>query len=127
MSETLRSAREHKTGDGDQMVWNWADGKRRVEVFVTRGCPACEPTVALVRQLAHGECEVVVHDVHTSGVDRARGYGVNAFPAVVVDGRLAQCCETSGPCSGDVEALRAAITGTESQLTQGRDGRYEFR
>jgi glutaredoxin 3 len=72
--------------------------KRQVEVF-TAGCPICEPTVALVEELAGSDCEVTVHDLreHEQGVERARRYGITTVPAVVVDGRLAACCERPGP------------------------------
>ncbi|MCH7646924.1 MAG: glutaredoxin, partial [Nitrospinae bacterium] len=61
--------------------------KRQVEVF-TAGCPLCEDAVALVKGLACPSCEVVVHDLRADGeaVSRARRFGVNAVPAVVVDG-----------------------------------------
>ncbi len=85
--------------------------RRQVEVF-TAGCPLCEDTVALVKGLACPSCEVVVHDLRADGeaVSRARGYGVNAVPAVVVDGRLAECC-TQGAV--DEETLREAGVGVE--------------
>ena len=81
--------------------------KRQVEVF-TAGCPICEPTVALVRELACPDCEVTVVDLREQGVEKARGYGVKTVPAVVVDGRLAACCDQGGP---DREQLRAAGIG----------------
>lgn len=70
--------------------------KRQVEVFVA-GCPLCKEVATLVKGLACPSCEVVVHDLRADGeaVRRARGYGVNAVPAVVVDGRLAECCTRS--------------------------------
>ncbi len=83
--------------------------KRKVEVF-TAGCPLCDEAVALVKQIACLSCEVVVHDLRAGGEaeGRARSYGVNAVPAVVVDGLLAECC-TQGPV--DEETLRAAGVG----------------
>ncbi len=83
--------------------------RRQVEVF-TAGCPLCEDAVALVKGLACPSCEVVVHDLRAGGeaVSRARRFGVNAVPAVVVDGRLAECC-TRGAV--DEETLREAGIG----------------
>jgi hypothetical protein len=92
------------------MVRNWAGGKRQVEVF-TAGCPSCDETVSLVRELARHDCEVTIHDVRTSGIEKAIAYGIKELPAVVVDGRLAPCCQMNGPCSGDVATLRAACAG----------------
>ncbi len=85
--------------------------KRQVEVF-TAGCPLCEDAVALVKGLACPSCEVVVYDLRADGeaVSRARRFGVNAVPAVVVDGRLAECC-TRGAV--DEETLREAGVGVE--------------
>ncbi len=87
------------------------EARRQVEVF-TAGCPLCEDAVALVKGLACPSCEVVVHDLRAGGeaVSRARGFGVNAVPAVVVDGRLAECC-TRGAVSE--ETLREAGVGVE--------------
>ena len=83
--------------------------KRKVEVF-TAGCPLCDEAVALVKQIACPSCEVVVHDLRAGGEaeGRARSLGVNAVPAVVVDGRVAECC-ARGPV--DEETLRQAGLG----------------
>jgi hypothetical protein len=66
--------------------------KRHVEVF-TAGCAICEPTVELVRELACPDCEVTVHDVRQTGVEKAQEYGVTRLPTVVVDGQIARCCQ----------------------------------
>lgn len=83
--------------------------KRQVEVF-TAGCPLCEEAVALVKGLACPSCEVVVHDLRADGeaVSRARGYGVNAVPAVVIDGQLVECCVRG---TVEEETLRASGIG----------------
>ncbi len=80
--------------------------KRQVEVF-TAGCPVCEPAVQLVKELAYPDCEITVHDLREAGIERAREYGVKTVPAVVVDGRLAACCEGGGP--GREQLLAAGI------------------
>ena len=77
--------------------------KRQVEVF-TAGCPVCEPAVAIVNELACPDCEVTVYDLHESGADKAAAYGLNRVPAVVVDGRIAACCESGGVNRTDLEA-----------------------
>lgn len=82
--------------------------KRKVEVF-TAGCGLCDETVALVEQLACGSCDVSVHDMHEATVaSKARQYGVHSVPAVVIDGKLADCCSGAGP---QEHALRAAGLG----------------
>lgn len=81
--------------------------KRRVEVF-TAGCPACDDTVDLVKQTAWPSCDVAVFDMNDSDVARrAKGLGIRTVPAVVVDGKLLDCC-----ANGVTEAaLRGAGVG----------------
>ena len=81
--------------------------KRQVEVF-TAGCPVCDPAVQLVNELACPDCEVTVHDVREAGAEKARQYGIKTVPAVVINGRIAQCCENAGP---EREQLQAAGVG----------------
>jgi glutaredoxin 3 len=82
--------------------------KRKVEVF-SAGCPACNDAIALVRQTACPSCEVSVLDMNDANVARrAKGLGVRSVPAVVIDGKLADCCGGRGP---DEATLRAAGLG----------------
>jgi thioredoxin-like negative regulator of GroEL len=82
--------------------------KRMVEVF-SAGCPACEDTIELVNKLACPSCEVSVLDMNDAAVARrARDLGIRSVPAVVVDGKLADCCAGRGPKES---ALRAAGIG----------------
>jgi len=84
--------------------------KRKVEVF-SAGCSVCDETIALVQSLACGSCDVVVHDMHQPEVAAiAKRYGVHSVPAVVVDGKLANCCAGRGP---EEHALRAAGIGVQ--------------
>lgn len=86
--------------------------KRIVEVFVA-GCPCCEDAVNLVQSLACDSCDVQVRDMRSdkTAQSKAKEYGVKRVPAVVVDGRLAGCCE------GGVQAetLRALGVGTQAR------------
>lgn len=82
--------------------------RRKIEVF-SAGCPACEEAVKLVNRVACPSCEVSVLDMRDPNVaGRARGLGVRSVPAVVIDGRLADCCAGRGP---DEATLRAAGLG----------------
>ncbi len=82
--------------------------RRKVEVF-SAGCACCEEAVAVVERLACPSCEVEVLDMRDpAAARRARALGVRSVPAVVVDGRLADCCAGRGP---DEETLRAAGLG----------------
>lgn len=66
--------------------------KRTVEVF-TAGCPVCDEAVEAVRGLVCESCDLQVHDMRTQPAQaKARQYGVNRVPAVVVNGQLADCC-----------------------------------
>jgi protein-disulfide isomerase len=78
-------------------------GKRRVEVF-TAGCPLCDETVKLVKELACPSCEVTVCDLREKGMEKAREYGVNSVPTVVVDGKIAECCARKKPNREDLKA-----------------------
>ncbi len=81
---------------------------RKIEIFGA-GCPVCEKARALVERLACPSCTVEVLDMHDPSVaERAKEYGIRSVPAVVVDGRLAQCCAGRGP---DEATLRAAGIG----------------
>lgn len=84
------------------------NARPQVEVF-SAGCPACEETVQLVRELASPSCEVSVLDMNEPAVaQRARQLGIRSVPAVAIDGTLADCCAGRGP---DAEVLRAAGLG----------------
>ena len=82
--------------------------KRVVEVF-SAGCPACQETTNLVNRLACASDEVSVLDMKEASVaSRAKGLGIRSVPAVVIDGRLADCCQGRGP---DEAILKAAGLG----------------
>jgi len=82
--------------------------KRKIEVF-SAGCSACEAAVALVKRLACASCGVEVLDMRDSAAaDRAKQYGIKRVPAVVVDGKLAECCGGNGVSEA---SLRAAGIG----------------
>ncbi len=82
--------------------------KRQVEVF-SAGCGACQETIDLINQIACPSCEVTVHDMNDAGVaKRAKGLGIRSVPAVVINGKLADCCAGRGPDAG---TLRAAGLG----------------
>lgn len=85
------------------------DTTRKIEVF-SAGCTVCEDTIALINEIACPSCEVQILDMHKPEVSKkARQYDIRSVPAVVVDGRLADCCAGRGP---DEAQLRAAGIGT---------------
>jgi glutaredoxin len=85
--------------------------KRQVEVF-SAGCAACEETIEMIRRIACESCEVIVHDMRDAKVaQKAKQYGISSVPAIVIDGKLADCCAGRGP---NESVLRAAGLGTPS-------------
>lgn len=82
--------------------------KRKIEVF-SAGCPACEETIALINQIACPSCEIEVLDMRQKEVaTKARQYGIRSVPAVVIDGKLADCCSGRGV---QASALRSGGLG----------------
>ncbi len=79
--------------------------RRKIEVF-SAGCPVCEDTVELVNRTACPSCEVSVLDMKDPGVaSRARSLGIRSVPAVVIDGKLADCCAGRGPDEATLRTL----------------------
>ena len=82
---------------------------RTVEVF-SAGCPACKEAISLVNRIACPSCEVRILEMKDVGVaQRAKQLGITRVPAVVVNGKLADCCSGAGPTE---EALRADGVGS---------------
>lgn len=71
--------------------------KRTVEVF-TAGCPCCDDAVKAVQAAACPSCDVQILDMRADKAAQAKAkqYGINSVPAVVINGQLADCCR-SGP------------------------------
>ena len=82
--------------------------KRKVEIF-SAGCPVCQETIDLVNRIACPSCDVTVLDMKDTAIaDRAKTLGVRSVPAVVIDGKIADCC--TGPSISEA-ALRAEGIG----------------
>lgn len=82
--------------------------KRKIEIF-SAGCPACDETIEMVNHLACLSCDVEVLDMRQQDVaSKAKEYGIKSVPAVVIDGKLADCCMGRGV---DEATLRAAGVG----------------
>jgi glutaredoxin 3 len=81
---------------------------RTVEIF-SAGCAACTDVIDMVQQAACLSCDVTVLDMRDPAVARqAKDLGIRSVPAVVIDGRLAECCTGRGP---DLATLRTAGLG----------------
>jgi glutaredoxin len=82
--------------------------KRKVEVF-SAGCPVCNDAVEMVKRIACRDCEVNELDMNDSEVAKqAKSLGIQSIPAIVIDGKLADCCTGRGP---DEASLKAAGLG----------------
>ena len=73
------------------------ENKRSIEVF-SAGCAVCEETIALIKRIACESCDITIHDMRQKEVvARANQLGIRTVPAVVIDGKLADCCSNRGP------------------------------
>ena len=82
--------------------------KRKIEIF-SAGCSVCQETIDMVKRNACQSCGITVLDMGDTNVaDRARQLGIRSVPAVVIDGKLADCCAGRGP---DEATLKAAGLG----------------
>lgn len=83
-------------------------GTHKVEVF-SAGCAVCKDAVELVKRLSGASADVTVQDMNDMKVvQRAKQLGIRTVPAVVIDGKLADCCKSGGLEEG---VLRAAGLG----------------
>ena len=70
--------------------------RRKIEVL-TAGCPCCTEALQLVEFLAGTEHDIEIRDMHDAAVAvAAASYGIRRLPAVVIDGRIADCCAGRG-------------------------------
>lgn len=82
--------------------------KRKIEIF-SAGCPVCQEAIATIMDNACASCAVSILDMNDSAVSsRAKNLGIKSVPAIVIDGKLADCCAGRGP---DIEALKTAGIG----------------
>ncbi len=82
--------------------------KRKIEIF-SAACPACDDAIQLVRKIACSSCEIEILDMQQNEIaEKAKQYGVRTVPAIVIDGRLADCCSGRGV---DEATLRASGVG----------------
>ncbi len=84
------------------------NNKRKIEIF-SAGCSVCDETIAMVNEIVCESCEIEVLNMQQADVAaKAKEYGVVSVPAIVVNGKLADCCTGRGV---DKDTLRAAGVG----------------
>ena len=83
--------------------------KRTIEVF-SAGCPCCDDAVKVINEAACPSCDVQILDMRSdeAAQAKARRYGIKRVPAVVIDGKLAECC---GGGAIDLATLRGMGLG----------------
>jgi glutaredoxin len=82
--------------------------KRKMEIF-SAGCAICNEAIEAVKREACPSCDIVVHDMRDMQiVRRAKDFGIQSVPAVVIDGNLSSCCTARGI---DIEALKSEGLG----------------
>ena len=68
----------------------------------------CQGAVDIVKHIAGDEADVLILDMHQEDVaNRAKELGINRVPAVLVDGRVAECCKQDGLDGSVLKALLA--------------------
>jgi glutaredoxin 3 len=84
------------------------NNKRKIEIF-SAGCPACQEAIDLVNSIACPSCDVTVLDMKDTAVaNRAKSLSIWSVPAIILDGKLADCCGGQGISEA---ALRAEGIG----------------
>lgn len=91
--------------------------KRKIELF-TAGCTVCEPVVEMVKEMACSSCEVVIYNLSQpcetkECLEKVKTYGINALPAIAVNGKLLSCCQNKGI---SVEELKNAGIGKSESV-----------
>jgi len=82
--------------------------KRKIEVF-SAGCSLCESVVEDVINAACSSCDIQVLDMMSPDIQqRASELGIKSVPAVMIDGKLADCCSGRGV---DMAILQVAGLG----------------
>jgi len=71
--------------------------KRKIEIF-SAGCPLCNDAVEMVERISCQDCEINVLNMNDPEVaKRGKSLGIRSLPAIVIDGKLAECCAGKGP------------------------------
>ena len=84
------------------------NNKRKIEIF-SAGCPVCQEAIATIKDNACASCELTILDMNDPVVsNRVKSLGIKSVPAVVINGKLADCCAGRGP---DIETLKHAGLG----------------
>lgn len=87
-----------------------ANKTRKIEIF-SADCPVCQHVIQQVKDASCPSCDITVLDMKGTDVQkRAADLGIRSVPAVVIDGKLADCCSSRGV---DLDVLRSAGLGQQ--------------
>ena len=68
-------------------------------------CSVCKDAVEMVKRISCQDCEINVLDMKDNAVaKRAKSLGIRSVPAIVIDGKLADCCAGRGPDEATLKA-----------------------
>ena len=85
-----------------------ANKTRKIEIF-SAGCSVCDEAVKQIQDASCSSCDIQVLDMGAPDVkQRAGDLGIKSVPAVLIDGKLADCCAGRGVA---IDVLRAAGLG----------------
>lgn len=80
-----------------------------IEIF-SAGCACCDEAVSAVKAAASKNNNVVVRDMKDPKIaSDAKKHGIKRVPAVVIDGKLANCCASGGV---DIDVLKGMGLGS---------------
>ena len=66
--------------------------QHKIEIY-SAGCPLCQSVVQKVKEKYGDSSDVLINNVNDKSVaSQAKDLGVSSVPAIVVDGKLADCC-----------------------------------
>jgi glutaredoxin 3 len=82
---------------------------RAIEVF-SAGCACCDEALKAVKAAAFSSCNVVVRDMKDPKIAAdAKRHGIKRVPAVVIDGKLADCCASGGIDLGVLRSMGLGV------------------
>lgn len=82
------------------------NAKCKIEIF-SAGCELCTDVINTVKDNSCSSCDVeVLNMIKPEVANRAKKLGVKTVPAVVIDGKLADCCSGRGP---NISILKAGL------------------
>jgi glutaredoxin 3 len=70
---------------------------RRIVEIYSASCACCDDLITEIKEAAGPADEVITHDMRLETVaERAKRIGIRSIPAVLIDGKLTDCC-SGGP------------------------------